>query len=170
VDDDDFEARVAQRPLAHVMQMADFDHDGQATEFLFQVDTLPCGKHQMVLVGISKSNPHLHFFSSKGEPRKPLILGDWEWRALRDSPRPIDVIDWHCQDHGSDKQWRARLSADSGVIRVVRTFRQCPDLTQSEAYREIMKLNELYNRGEIPYDEFVTRKQKLIEQLPGDPP
>jgi hypothetical protein len=167
--DDDFEAQVARRPLAPVMEFADYDHDGQATEFLFQVDTLPCGKHQMVLVGISRKNPHLHIFSSAEDPRKPLILGDWEWKALRDSSQPIDVVDWHCQDHGSDEQLKVHLSADSGVIRVERTSRQCPDPTESPANRELLKLNESYEKRQIPYDEFVKRKQALMEQLPRDP-
>jgi hypothetical protein len=170
VEDDDFEARVARRPPAEIMQIGDFDHDGQATEFLLQVDTLPCGKHEMVLVGISKADPHLHFFSSSDEPSNPLILGDWEWHALRDSPRPVDVVDWHCQDHGNDTLVKLHLSAISGVIRVVRSTRACPDQTKSRAYREILKLNQLYDQGKIPYDEFNKRKDKLIEQLPGDPP
>ncbi len=168
-DDDDFEARVARRPLSRVLNLADYDHDGQATEFLLQVDTLPCGKHQMVLVGISKANPHIHVFSSAEAPGQPLILGDWEWKALRDNAHPIDVIDWHCQDHGSDTQWKVRLSADSGTIHAAKTSRKCPDPTQSPAYRKLLKLNESYKNHQIPYDEFLKRKQALLEQLPGDP-
>ena len=75
-DDDDFQAQVARRPLWPVMELADYDNDGLAAEFLFQVDTLPCGKHQMVLVGISRRDPHLHISSSAEDPQKPLILGD----------------------------------------------------------------------------------------------
>ena len=143
-DDADFESQVARRPLWEVMKLADFDHDGQATEFLLQVDTLPCGKHQMVLVGVSRANPHLHTFASAEDPNKPLILGDWEWNALRDSSHPIDVVDWHCQDHGSDTQWKVHLSAESGVIHAAKTSRQCPDPTHSTAYHELLKLNQLY--------------------------
>jgi hypothetical protein len=167
--DDDFAARVAQRPLADVMKLADFDHDGQATEFLFQVATLPCGKHQMVVVGISKANPHLHVFSSQDNPNQPLILGSWEWQALRDNAGSVDVIDWHCGDHGSDQQWTVHLSAAAGSIHATKTARQCPDPKLSEAYKEMLKLNDIYERKEIPYDEFIKRKMELIKQLPGDP-
>jgi hypothetical protein len=126
VDDDRFEAKVARRPLSDIMKLADYDHDGQATEFLFQVDTLPCGKHQMVAVGVSKANPHLHIFSSAEQPDKPLILGVWEWNALRHSSHPIDVIDWQCDDHMSESQWKVHLSADAGVIHAAKTYRPCP--------------------------------------------
>ena len=169
VGDEDFAARVAQRPLVDVMQFSDFDHDGQATEFLFQVATLPCGKHQMVLVGISKTNPHLHIFSSQEKPNEPLILGSWEWQALHDNPGPIDVIDWHCGDHGSDQLWTVHLLAAAGSIHATKIARQCPDPTQSEAYKEILKLNDMFQRKQIPYDEFIKRKMELIKQLPGDP-
>ena len=167
--DDDFVARVARRPIVDVMQLADFDHDGAATEFLLQVSTLPCGKHQVVLVGISKADPHLHVFSSADDPQKPLVLGSWEWQALRNSAGPVDVIDWHCQEHGSDLQWRVHLSAKAGAIHVSKTSRACPDPTESEAYKELLKLNDMYERKQIPYDKFIKRKMELIEQLPRDP-
>jgi hypothetical protein len=170
MDDQDFAARVEHRPETDVMQLADFAHVGQATQFLLQVGTLPCGKHQMVLVGISTGNPHLHVFWSIEKPDEPLILGSWEWEALRDSAGPVDVIDWHCGDHGSDQQSRIHLSANAGGIHVARTSRDCPDPTKSEAYKEMLKLNELYARKQIPYDEFIKRKMELIKQLPVDPP
>jgi hypothetical protein len=167
--DDHFAAKVARRPMVDVMKIADFDHDGRATEFLFQVATLPCGKHQMVLVGISKSDPHLHIFSSAENPQTPLILGDWEWAALRQSSGPVDVIDWHCQDHGNDQEQKVHLSASSGLIHASMTSRQCPDQTKSEAYKEILKLNEMHDKGQVPNDEFVKRKLELIKQLPNSP-
>jgi hypothetical protein len=34
----------------------------------------------------------------------------------------------------------------------------------------MLKLNELYARKQIPYDEFIKRKMELIKQLPVDPP
>ena len=88
---------------------------------------------------------------------------------MRESFQPIDVIDWHCQDHGSDKQRKVHLSAELGVIHATKTIRQCPDPTQSPAYRELLKLNENYEKRQIPYDEFLKRKQALLEQLPKDP-
>ncbi|MDE2219339.1 MAG: hypothetical protein KGJ52_03070, partial [Gammaproteobacteria bacterium] len=46
-----FIARVRARGAADVMRLADFNHDGQANEFLLQVGTQGCGARRMVLVG-----------------------------------------------------------------------------------------------------------------------
>lgn len=167
--DDDFAAKVAKRPDVDVMQFADFDHDGQATEFLLQVNTLPCGKHQMVLVGVSKANPHLHVFSAAEKPEEPLVLGSWEWEALRQTRGPIAVVDWNCGDHGSEKEWRVRLSTDSGVIHASKTSDYCADVKQSPLYPEILKLNDLYHHGKLSEQEFSTQELKLLEQVMESP-
>ena len=61
-DSPDFAERVQARPPATVMRFGDYDHDGQATEFLLQVGTLPCGKKMSVAIGVSRQNPRLHAF------------------------------------------------------------------------------------------------------------
>lgn len=127
--DKDFASKVAARPVVDAMGMADYIHEGQATQFLFQVDTAPCGKRQMVLLGISKEDPHIHVFASAEDQNAPLILGSWEWEALLKNKTPIDVIDWDCGDHGSERQLRVHLLVKSGVIHVTRTSRRCPDFT-----------------------------------------
>jgi hypothetical protein len=98
------------------MNFADYDHDGRATEFLLQVATKPCGKHEKALIGISKSNPHLHAFTTPEKPHVPLMLGAWEWDALLKSDGHVSIIDWNCGDHGSDHEWRAILEAYNGVL------------------------------------------------------
>jgi len=162
MNDQDFVAQVARRPEIDVMRFADFNHDGQATEFLLQVGTLPCGKHQMVVVGVSKTNPHLHVFSSQEKPDKPLILSSWEWEALRDRSGPIEVIDWICDDHGSEVEWRVRLSAESGVIHASKTSDYCPSLKQSPVYPELLNLTELYKQSKLSQQDFEDRQQKLL--------
>ncbi len=164
-DDPNFVAQVARRPETDVMQLADFDHDGQATEFPLQVGTLPCGKHQMVVIGISKTNPHLHVFSSEEKPDKPLILGSWEWQALRESAGPTDVIDWNCNDHGSIKEWRVHLSADAGLIRARKTSDYCPQVKTSPLYQEFLKLDDLSNRGKVSEQEYSMRFLELFDRL-----
>jgi hypothetical protein len=72
--DAQFIREVVKRGSTDVMNLADYDHDGRATEVLLQVGTLPCGRHQMVLVGVSKQNPHLHVFSAVEKPTAPLVL------------------------------------------------------------------------------------------------
>jgi hypothetical protein len=122
--DDKFSAEVETRPLADVMQFGDYDHDGQSTEFPFQVSTMPCGKHQMVLVGLSKANPHLHIFSSVEKPETPLVLGVWVWDALLKS-NDVDIVDWPCGDHGSDYEDRVHLQAGDGLLHAERRSRHC---------------------------------------------
>ncbi|SRR5258708_3045214 len=114
--DKDFVTQVRKRKPKDLMNFADYDHDGRATEFLLQVSTKPCGKHQMVLIGISKSNPHLHAFSTPEKPDSPLVLATWEWDALLKSDGHATVIDWNCGDHLSGFEWRANLDAHDGVL------------------------------------------------------
>ena len=113
--DKDFVNQVRKRKLKNLMILADYDHDGRATEFLLQVATKPCGKHQMVLVGISKLNPHLHAFATPEKPHSPLLLASWEWEALLKSEH-TSIIDWQCGDHDSGYEWRAILDAHDGVL------------------------------------------------------
>jgi hypothetical protein len=118
---------VAQRPIVKVMQFADYDYDGQASEFLLQIGTLPAGKRMMVLIGITRSNPKLHVFRSAEEPGRPLVAGAWVWEALRASAGNADVIEWACGDHGSDHESRIHLQAGNGILHVARSQRQCAD-------------------------------------------
>jgi hypothetical protein len=123
--DAQFMREVAARRPADVMSVADYDHDGHATEFLLQVGTLPCGKQQMVLVGISKRDPHLHVFSSVERPSVPLVLGAWQWKQLLESHGTVKTIEWPCGDHGSEKEWTDTLTAHDGFIDDFRMSRTC---------------------------------------------
>jgi hypothetical protein len=114
--DKDFVTQVRKRKPTDLMNFADYDHDGRPTEFLLQVATKPCGKHQMVLVGISKSNPHLHVFSTPEKPNSPLVLASWEWDALLKSDGHTTIIDWQCGDHDSGYESKAILDAHDGVL------------------------------------------------------
>jgi len=105
-----FAARVRSRPVVEIMHIADFDHDGSATEFFLHTGNQPCGKATGIMVGLSASNRHLHAFGSTNHPKKPLVLQWTEWKALRDSTNgKVEMVDWHCADHGSDGETRIRL-------------------------------------------------------------
>lgn len=106
---EDFETVVSKRPAARVMQFADYDHDGSATEFYLQTDSAPCGKSIGVVIGISKANPRLHAFVTASEPSKVIYMQRREWEALRDASGPIDISDWECGDHGANTEIRLRL-------------------------------------------------------------
>ena len=105
------------------MVTGDYDHDGQASEFLLQVGNAPCGKRLMALIGISRNQPHLHAFSSTAHPERPLVLQNREWAALLRANGPITIRDWECGDHGSVQAMEITLSARDGRISVhSRTF------------------------------------------------
>jgi hypothetical protein len=72
---------IERRPAPVIMKFADYDRDGEATEFLIQVRTLPCGKSQFAAVGVSAKESHLHALTSVAKPDTPLImplLRDWK--------------------------------------------------------------------------------------------
>src|SRR5439155_6708725 len=64
IDGDPTPAAIRLRPAVPIMRLRDYNHDGIAGEFLLQVDTLPCGKHVLVAVGITRDSPHLHALTS----------------------------------------------------------------------------------------------------------
>jgi hypothetical protein len=78
---------LANRPVAAVIQFADYDHDGVAAEFLLNVGTLPCGKLQFVAVGISRADSRLHAFGSAAHPDRPLVMPRHAWDALLETGR-----------------------------------------------------------------------------------
>jgi hypothetical protein len=110
-------AGIRRRPAPVIMTFADYDHDGQATEFLLDVGTMPCGKLQFIAVGVSAHNPHLHALASAETPREPLRMPAGPWRVLLKSSRPTRVITWECGDHGSEVQSNMTVSAKNGIIR-----------------------------------------------------
>ncbi|MDB5442155.1 MAG: hypothetical protein JWP73_531 [Phenylobacterium sp.] len=119
-------AEVKRRSPVRIIQPADYDRDGSATEFLIQVGTLPCGKHQFAAIGVSKANPHLHAFGSAAHPNKPLVLPRRAWEALLSSPRPTPILIWECDDHGSEVRSLLEVSAQGGHIRAVDRDYGCP--------------------------------------------
>ena len=121
----DFAERVRARPVATVMRFGDYDHDGQATEFLLQVGTLPCGKAMSVAIGVSRHTGTLQVFSTAEHPDRPLVLQDWQWESLRDAKTPIKVVDWKCGDHGSDAETELELAVDENGIHATKWTYDC---------------------------------------------
>lgn len=122
----DLPAIVARRPPVKLMQFADYDHDGAATEFYLQTETGPCGHRWGMLVGVSKSNPRLHAFGSALDPDNPLSLEKREWDALLKARGPVHVEDWLCGDHGKGRQTELQLQATPRGIEVIREDYACP--------------------------------------------
>ncbi|MET0273130.1 MAG: hypothetical protein ABW360_09080 [Phenylobacterium sp.] len=117
---------IAARSAGEVMRLADYDHDGAATEFLIQVGTMPCGKRMFAAVGVSKASPHLHALGSAAHPDRPLIMVLSAWQALAESDRPAPLVYWPCGDHGSEVESQIAVSASEGRIRAVNRDFSCP--------------------------------------------
>jgi hypothetical protein len=139
---EDFSKLVSERPVVQLMHFADYDHDGKATEFYLQTESLPCGKSIGVVIGISRREPKLHVFTTTSNPGKPLYLQKREWEALRDSSSGVvEVEDWACGDHGADIQTEVVLRwSATGVDGTSREY-TCPAPGQK---RQLLKEGSLY--------------------------
>lgn len=122
----DFPAIVAKRPIVQVMHFADYDHDGEKSEFYLQTEAAPCGKNVGVLIGLSSRNPRLHVFGTASKPASPLRMQESEWEALREAKGPTEVTDWPCGDHGAETETRLRLHWTSDGVDGTRRAFTCP--------------------------------------------
>lgn len=123
--DFDFLKRVHARGSTGILKLADYNHDGQATEFLLQVGASGCGKHRMVLVGVARYNPRLHVFASAEAPDQPLVLLAPVWAAVLRSSKPAQVVESSCDDPGSAAESSLTVAARRGVFHVQRETRPC---------------------------------------------
>jgi hypothetical protein len=121
----DFAASVRARPIAQVMRFGDYDHDGQASEFLLQIGTLPCGKRMSVAIGVSRHNPRLHVFTTAEHPERPLVMQAGQWEALLQAKGPVKVMDWQCGDHGYDAETQLELAVDENGIHATKWTYKC---------------------------------------------
>lgn len=127
-----FIAAVGKRRGPRVMQMADYDKDGNASEFLVQVSAGPCGHTAYMLFGVSKVRPRLHAFGTSDHPGDVLTLPGSAWQALLTTRGTAKVTAWPCGDHGSDVRQELLLSAKGGAIRVRRKTWSCPENGEGE--------------------------------------
>ncbi len=124
--DFNFIKRVQARGIAEIMRIGDYNHDGRASEFLLQVGTQPCGRHVMVLVGLSRLNSQLHIFAAADAPTVPLEMGPRVWEAVRNSAKPARVVEWPCGDHAGDMESTVTVAVRHGIFNVQRDNRSCP--------------------------------------------
>jgi hypothetical protein len=118
-------AEIAKRPMPRTLDFADYDHDGRATEFLLQVQTLPCGKREYVAVGLLPTTGRLGSLRTAEQPGQALMMPRHAWEALAASSRPEPVLTWDCDDHGSVRRTTQQPSADHGVIHVTNRVFGC---------------------------------------------
>ncbi len=100
-------ATVARLPWITFLDLADYDHDGRATEIAIDVGHLVCGHSNSVVVGITRDNARLHVLQWANEGRMALTSGHRAWDEVRARPRG-EMVTWGCGDHGSDGEERLR--------------------------------------------------------------
>ena len=122
---------IRRRPAPVIMTFADYDRNGTATEFLLQVGTLPCGKHQFAAIGLA-SDGRLRALSSASHPDAPLMMPLAAWQALTKTAGPTTIPTLTCGDHGSDSRVELVVSADKGMIRVKSREYACPEKGKRE--------------------------------------
>jgi hypothetical protein len=121
-------AQIQERPAIRLLEFVDYDHDGRATEFLLPVSTGdPCFQDRAVVVGISRSKPRLHAFSTVERPRKPLtfFFSRHGFGELAKAPHDtwVEASVFRCGSHGSTIEVVTEVRwDDDGLHRRQRTF------------------------------------------------
>jgi hypothetical protein len=123
--DFNFLKRVRARRTTEAMRLADYNHDGQASEFLLQVGVLPCGRPQLLLVGVSRRNPHLHVFAAAEAEDQPLLMGPRAWAAVLRKPRATHVVEWPCDAGADSVESVVDVEVRRGVFHLQRSERRC---------------------------------------------
>jgi hypothetical protein len=122
------EKHLRSRPNADAMQLFDYNHDGQSSEFFLQTGVVTCGKSMGVVIGITPSKSKLHVFGTASHPETPLVLAEQEWKALLHSKGPVRITHQPCGDHGSEIEIELELNAAREGIQVIRRTFECADL------------------------------------------
>ncbi|MBN8731001.1 MAG: hypothetical protein J0L64_10690 [Acidobacteria bacterium] len=117
---------IERRPAVRIMEFADYDHDGRATEFYLQTSAIACGWQFGVVIGVSRANSRLHVFTAGGNPATPLRLRYPLWETIREAPGPVETTEWTCGDHGSETQSQLSLSWTPQGITGTRREYSCP--------------------------------------------
>jgi hypothetical protein len=112
---------LQRRPVVKIMNIADYDHDGRATEFVLQTAAGPCFHTYAVLVGLERANDKLHVFhDAEGD----ITISPGEWEKVRVS-LPRSFVGVPCGDHGATEEARTRVWRDTNGLRTATTTRKC---------------------------------------------
>jgi hypothetical protein len=123
---DKFAQLVAKRPVVQVMNLGDYDHDGEKAEFYLQTVSEPCGKSEGVVIGVPRGRLQLQAFGTIRNPDKPLYLLKTAWEALRNASQPVEVVEYPCGDHGRETESRVWLRWTAEGIDGTRREYSCP--------------------------------------------
>jgi len=106
---------VERLPWITFLDLADYDHDGRATEVAIDVGHLVCGHSNSVVVGITRDNARLHVLHWANGERMALPRGSWAWDEVRARSRG-EMVTWGCGDHGYDGEERLRWWPSGGRL------------------------------------------------------
>jgi hypothetical protein len=125
VDDGALAEMVRSRRLQPLMVLHDYDHDGQATEFLLPVGGVGCAFHGQAAIGLSRNSPGGHLFGTAAHPEQPLVLRSQGWELLRSKGKGT-YVDVPCGDRGADTELEVELRADAAGIHLFERTYACP--------------------------------------------
>lgn len=117
---------LKRRERTRAMVFADYDHDGQAREFVLQTAALGCGLREAVLIGVDRRDGHVRALGTAEHPERPLVLEPETWDKLRASAR-LEAVQTPCGDHGSELEEVVRVHADTQGLHATRTLYQCTE-------------------------------------------
>jgi hypothetical protein len=115
---------IQSRKMLKLMDLHDYDHDGQATEFILPIGGVGCVFHHYVAVGLSRRNPQLHVLGTARHPDAPLELSHAGWQTLKRGGGTY--VESSCGNHGSDEQIEIALQANRDGIRGATLIYKCP--------------------------------------------
>jgi hypothetical protein len=115
---------LRRRERVKAMVLGDYDHDGQAREFLLQTHAFGCGLRDAVLLGVDRRDGHLRALGSAEHPDRPLVLEPETWARLRGAAR-IESVETPCGDHGSALENVVRVRADADGLHATRELYAC---------------------------------------------
>ncbi|AKI99913.1 hypothetical protein ATI61_104665 [Archangium gephyra] len=125
--DPDERLRVLQRrKRVRAMVLGDYDHDGQAREFVLQTQAYGCGLREAVLIGVDRRDGRVRALGTAEHPDTPLVLEPETWALLRGSAR-IESVETPCGDHGSELERVLRVHADEKGLHATSELYQCTD-------------------------------------------
>jgi hypothetical protein len=115
-----FPSQVRARPVLAAMQLADYDQDGEASEFMLRVGghgESACGHIEAVVVGVDKHSDNIHVFGSAEHPDHPLVLArPSQWEKVLKAKGELELVQWACGDHGSEQETTIKLPIDSAGL------------------------------------------------------
>ncbi|MBM7119448.1 hypothetical protein [Archangium primigenium] len=111
------------RPRVRAMVLGDYDHDGQAREFVLQTQASGCGLREAVLLGVDKAG-RMRALGTVAHPGRPLVLAPGTWaRLLRAAS--VTAVQTPCGDHGSQGEEVLRVRADARGLHATREVYAC---------------------------------------------